>query len=134
MVNRVRNSASPISTMLGGVSCMPSAWRSIDSTMMMRVKAVIATSIDGIRLRTVSASRMRSAPAVSPAPDGSTNSMPKLGGMVGARRAALDQRYAVAALADQQRAAVVLHQHQRGMPRERQALEHAQPPRAPRHQ
>ena len=44
MTKKVRNSASPISTGLGGVPCAPSALRSRDSTMTMRVNAVTITS------------------------------------------------------------------------------------------
>ena len=46
-----RNMASPISTWLGGVFWSPIAWRRIDRTMMIRVKLVIMSRIDG---RTVS--------------------------------------------------------------------------------
>ena len=44
MTKKVRNSARPISTMLGGVLWVASALRSSDSTMTMRVKAVTITS------------------------------------------------------------------------------------------
>ena len=47
MTNNVRNSARPISTWFGGVWPAPSAWRRIDSTMTMRVKAVIISSTAG---------------------------------------------------------------------------------------
>lgn len=46
--NRVRNNDSVITTALGGVCCKPSAPRSIDSTMTMRVNEVIAISNAGI--------------------------------------------------------------------------------------
>ena len=49
MTKKVRNSARPISTMLGGVLCVDSALRSNDSTMTMRVNAVIITSSQGAR-------------------------------------------------------------------------------------
>ena len=53
MTKKVRNSASPISTVLGGVPWAPMALRSRDSTMTMRVKAVTITSRLGARDRTV---------------------------------------------------------------------------------
>ena len=54
MVNTVSRSASPISTILGGVSCMPMACLSIDSTTMIRVNAVSAITSEGSTLRSVS--------------------------------------------------------------------------------
>ena len=48
------------STMFGGVSCMPKAWRSIDSTMIVRVNDVIAITIAGSSASTVSSRTMRS--------------------------------------------------------------------------
>ena len=47
ITNSVRNSASPISTWLGGVWPAPMACRRIDSTITMRVKAVIISSAAG---------------------------------------------------------------------------------------
>ena len=47
MTNNVRNSDSATSTWLEGVDCTPSAWRSNDSTMTMRVKLVINNSTEG---------------------------------------------------------------------------------------
>ena len=47
MTKKVRNSARPVSTWFDGVVAMPSAWRRIDSTMMMRVNAVIASRMAG---------------------------------------------------------------------------------------
>ena len=44
MTKNVRNSASPISTVFGGAPCVPSAPRNSDSTMTMRVNAVVITS------------------------------------------------------------------------------------------
>jgi len=44
LTKKIRNSASPISTMLGGVPWVASALRSSRSTMTMRVKAVTITS------------------------------------------------------------------------------------------
>ena len=41
MTNKVRNSPRPTSTWFGGVCGVPSAWRRIASTMMIRVNAVI---------------------------------------------------------------------------------------------
>ena len=51
MTKKVRNSARPISTWFGGDVCVPSAWRSSDSTMMMRVKPVIISSTAGRKVR-----------------------------------------------------------------------------------
>ena len=53
MVNIVRISARLNSTALGGVSCMPLAWRNIDSTMTIRVKAVMTIRMAGAMLKTV---------------------------------------------------------------------------------
>ncbi len=47
ITNSVRNSARPISTWFGGDWPAPSACRRIDSTMMMRVNAVIISSSAG---------------------------------------------------------------------------------------
>ena len=47
MTKNVRNSDRPISTWLGGACTVPSAWRSSDSTMMMRVNEVIISRIAG---------------------------------------------------------------------------------------
>ena len=44
MTKNVRNSASPTSTVLGGVLCAPMADRKSDSTMMIRVNPVTMTS------------------------------------------------------------------------------------------
>ena len=49
MTKKVRNSASPISTGLGGMPGAPMALRSNDSTMIMRAKAVAITSREGAR-------------------------------------------------------------------------------------
>jgi len=51
--NHVIISPSPISVWLLGAVCVPSAWRRIDNTMMMRVKAVIASNIAGNSVSTV---------------------------------------------------------------------------------
>ena len=48
------NIASPTSTWLGGSCCVPIAWRSSDSTMMIRVKLVIISRIAGASESTVS--------------------------------------------------------------------------------
>ena len=53
MTKNVRNRASPVSTWLDGVVAMPSAWRNIDNTMMIRVNAVIASKMAGNRVSTV---------------------------------------------------------------------------------
>ena len=65
MMKSVRNSASPINAEFGGVSCMPMAWRNIDSTMMVRRKEVTHTRSAGRMASTVSPSTTRSAWAVS---------------------------------------------------------------------
>ena len=64
MVNSVRNRARLTSTVFGGVLCMPSARRNIDSTMMIRVKAVSTISIAGARLNTVRSASTCSAEAI----------------------------------------------------------------------
>ena len=53
MTKKVMNSARPVSIWFEGVVAMPSACRRIDSTMMMRVNAVIASSIAGSSVSTV---------------------------------------------------------------------------------
>ena len=50
IVKKVRNIATVISTALGGVSGMPSAWRRNDSVSRMRVNEVIAISAAGTKL------------------------------------------------------------------------------------
>ena len=47
MTKKVRNSDSPMTTWFGGAACVPSAWRSSPSTMTMRVKPVISSSVAG---------------------------------------------------------------------------------------
>ena len=47
MVNRVRISAIPISTILGGVCWVPMAVRRKENTTIYRVKEVIMTTIEG---------------------------------------------------------------------------------------
>lgn len=47
MTKKVRNSDSPMMTWLGGEACVPSAWRNSDSTMTMRVNAVIISRMAG---------------------------------------------------------------------------------------
>src|SRR3954467_4953163 len=54
MIRKVMNIDSPIRIWLGGSDCVPSACRSSDRTMMIRVKLVIMIRIAGARLRTVS--------------------------------------------------------------------------------
>ena len=56
MTKKVRNSARPTSTWLGGDVCVPSACRSSDSTMMMRVNPVIISSAAGMKVSAVSVS------------------------------------------------------------------------------
>ena len=53
MTKNVRNSARPVSTWFEGVVAMPSACRRIDSTMMMRVNAVIASRMAGSSVSSV---------------------------------------------------------------------------------
>src|SRR5688572_33052231 len=53
MTRNVMNIESPISTWLGGSCWVPIAWRSSDSTMMIRVKLVIISRIAGASERTV---------------------------------------------------------------------------------
>ena len=67
MTKNVRNSASPISTMLGGVPCVASALRSSDSTMTMRVKAVTITSRLGASDSTVTSAVICTSRPVAPA-------------------------------------------------------------------
>ena len=47
ITKKVRNRASPIRTVFGGVDCAPIADRSSDSTMTIRVKPVTMTSALG---------------------------------------------------------------------------------------
>jgi len=47
MMKKVRNSASPSNTWLGGEVCVPIAVRSSANTMMMRVKHVIISTTAG---------------------------------------------------------------------------------------
>jgi hypothetical protein len=58
ITNRVRNSARPTITWFGGAVWVPSAWRSSDSTMMMRVKLVIISSAAGMKVSAVISSRV----------------------------------------------------------------------------
>ena len=67
MTKRVRKSARPISTMLGGVPWAPSAPRSSESTMTMRVKAVTITSRLGASASTVNKAVICTSRAVAPA-------------------------------------------------------------------
>ena len=66
ITNRLRNSAMPTSTWLGGIEGVPSAFRTKPSTMMIRVKLVIMIRIDGARLSTVSSARSWSEVETSP--------------------------------------------------------------------
>src|SRR3989338_6418328 len=54
MTKKVRKSERPMTTWLGDITWVPIAWRTNDSTITMRVKAVISTRIAGARLNTVS--------------------------------------------------------------------------------
>src|SRR5918997_1826791 len=53
MTNSVRNSAMPVSTVLGGDICMPSAFRVSDSTTMILVNEVASSSTAGATDSTV---------------------------------------------------------------------------------
>jgi len=53
MMNRVRKSASPTSTVLGGVWPVPKAWRSSESTTMIRTNDVIINNSEGSSVRAV---------------------------------------------------------------------------------
>src|ERR671917_140389 len=53
MTNSVRNSAMPVSTVLGGDICMPRAFRVSDSTTMILVNEVASSSTDGATDSTV---------------------------------------------------------------------------------
>ncbi|EXI84493.1 MAG: hypothetical protein AW12_02445 [Candidatus Accumulibacter sp. BA-94] len=56
MMKKLRNRARPISTWFGGEVCVPSACRSSERTMMMRVKLVIISSAAGMKVSAVSVS------------------------------------------------------------------------------
>ena len=58
IVKNVRNIASPMSIWLVGVCAVPSAWRRIASTMMMRVKEVIMMSPAGSSVNALISSRI----------------------------------------------------------------------------
>ncbi len=47
MTKKVRNNERPMTTWLGGADWVPSAWRSSDSTMTIRVKPVIMSRMAG---------------------------------------------------------------------------------------
>ena len=53
MMNKVRNSEMPTSTLLGGVWPVPRAWRRMDMTMMMRTNEVIISKSEGSRVSVV---------------------------------------------------------------------------------
>ena len=53
MMKPVRNNASDIKTMFGGVCWVPIALRKIESTITIRVKDVTTIKIEGARLKTV---------------------------------------------------------------------------------
>ena len=67
ITKKVRNSASPISTVLGGVPCVLSALLSSDSTMTMRVNAVTITSRLGASDSTVMSAVSCTSRLVAPA-------------------------------------------------------------------
>ena len=68
MTMAVRNSARLISTELGGVCCRPSAWRSSDSTTMIRTNEVVMITIDGASDSTVIRPTSCTTRSVRPAP------------------------------------------------------------------
>ena len=70
MMKPVRNSARLSSTVLGGVCCVPSAERSSDSTMMMRVKHVVTINMPGAMESTVSSASIWTRRPVTDAPPG----------------------------------------------------------------
>ncbi|MOA42444.1 hypothetical protein D3C78_1644920 [compost metagenome] len=53
IIKKVRNSAKPSNTWLGGADGVPSAFRSKPKTIMMRVKLVIISKTAGINVREV---------------------------------------------------------------------------------
>src|ERR1700736_1015179 len=65
ITKNVSSSESPTSTCVGGTCCVPSAVRTNDSTMTMRVNDVSSTSIVGASVTTVSSSRICSDSATS---------------------------------------------------------------------
>ncbi len=67
MTKNVRNNASPISTIFGGVPCAPSAPRSSVSTTIMRVNAVTITNRLGARESTVNSAVICTRRPVAPA-------------------------------------------------------------------
>jgi hypothetical protein len=67
MTKKVRNSASPISTMFGGVPWVDSALRSSDSTMTIRVNAVTMTRRLGASDSTVTSAVICTSRPVAPA-------------------------------------------------------------------
>src|SRR4051794_31515915 len=58
MMNRLRNSARPASTWLGGTPCSPRAFRVNDRTTKILVKLVVISRTAGTTDRSVTASRM----------------------------------------------------------------------------
>ena len=58
MVKRVKNRAIPTRTMLGGFCCRPRAVRRKEKEMMYRVKEVIITTMEGMRVRMVVRNRI----------------------------------------------------------------------------
>ena len=60
--------SAPATTRFGGVSCMPKAWQSIESTMIVRLKDVIAITMAGSTASVVSSRTIRSASVIG-APD-----------------------------------------------------------------
>jgi hypothetical protein len=53
MMNKVKNSESPIKTIFGGIVVKPSACRNKENTMMILVKLVISTRAAGKKLSAV---------------------------------------------------------------------------------
>ncbi len=77
MTKNVRNSARPISTVLGGVLWVLRAVRSSDSTMTMRVKAVTITSRLGASESTVISAVIWTSRLVAPAAIGPPSGVPR---------------------------------------------------------
>ena len=52
-MKNVKNKEIAINTWLGGVCCVPNAWRKIDITIIILVKLVIPSTIDGSTVNAV---------------------------------------------------------------------------------
>src|SRR5262249_19808 len=157
MVKSVRKSARLTSTLFGGVSCMPSAMRSIASPTMMRVNAVVPTSAAGARVSAVRTARIFSAVATSDgfafaasmristpgrpsdcaatAAAGTSSSKPAAASaassarrIAACRRIERERAHLLAALSAHDAPAVDLDEEQRQPGRDAPGLEHVDPP------